>query len=182
MYLRYFKRGVIRMNAIVSVDKKWGIGYQNDLLFHVPEDMRYFKDMTTGKAVVMGKQTFYSLPNQRPLTGRSNIILPNDKGLQINGATVCHGLDELLVLLEVIKTDNIFVIGGQAVYELMLPYCSIAYVTQFYTIAAADKHFPNLANNAEWELIERPKPAVSQGLTFTFDKYVRIKAPEGISL
>lgn len=159
------------MNAIVSVDKNWGIGFQNNLLFHVPEDMRYFKRMTIGKIVVMGEKTFFSLPNQKPLKDRGNIILSDNPNLTINGAAVCNSLDELLSMLKDYKTEDIFIIGGQAVYELMLPYCSVAYVTQFYAQAKADKHFPNLSKSKDWELIERSTPIQSKGLAFTFNKY-----------
>lgn len=162
------------MNTIVSVDKNWGIGYKNDLLFHVPEDMRYFKSMTFGKVVVMGENTFYSLPNQKPLKDRNNIVLSDKKDLRIDGVTVCNSLDELLRHIEKYDTGDIFIIGGQAIYELMLPYCSTAYITQFYAEAEADKHFPNLVKSSEWKRTERSAPVESKGLKFTFDKYERI--------
>jgi len=159
------------MNAIVSVDNNWGIGCKNDLLFHVPEDMRFFKCMTTGKTVVMGEKTFYSLPNQKPLKDRNNIVLSDNPELKIEGVTVCNSLDQLLALLDTYKTEDVFIIGGQAVYELMLPYCSTAYVTQFYAQAEADKHFPNLSKSKAWKLAERSEPVESKGFTFTFDRY-----------
>lgn len=162
------------MNAIVAVDNHWGIGYKNDLLFHVPEDMRYFKEKTTGKIVIMGKNTFYSLPHQKPLKDRTNIVLSRNKDLQIDGVTVCHSLEQLRELLKEFKTDAVFIIGGQAIYELLLPYCKVVYVTHFNAKTKADKHFPNLSVLKEWRLAERSEPVESKGLTFTFDKYVRL--------
>jgi dihydrofolate reductase len=163
------------MNTIVSVDTNWGIGRNNDLLFHVTEDMQYFKSMTIGKIVIMGENTFYSLPNQKPLKDRINIVLSDKKDLQIDDVTVCNSLDELLKYIEIFNTNDIFIVGGQAIYELMLPYCSVAYVTQFYAEKPADKHFPNLAESPEWQLAERSDPVESKGLIFTFDKYERVK-------
>lgn len=168
------KERVLRMNTIVSVDKNWGIGYQNDLLFHVPEDMRFFKSMTTGKTVVMGEKTFYSLPNQKPLKDRNNIVLSDNPSLRIEGVTVCNSLEELLSHLKQFNPEDVFIIGGQAVYELMLPYCSAAFITQFNARAEADKHFPNLSKSKEWKLAERSTPVESKGLTFTFDRYERV--------
>lgn len=168
------------MNAIVSVDLGWGIGRNNDLLFHVPEDMRFFKSMTIGKVVVMGEKTFYSLPNQQPLKDRVNIVLSDKQDLRIQGVTICNSLDALLEEIRKYDTNDVFVIGGQMVYELLLPHCSTAYVTQFYTEAQADKHFPNLSKNSEWKLVESSAPVQSGGHIFTFDKYEKV--PEGISI
>lgn len=163
-----------KMNTIVSVDNNWGIGCNNDLLFHVPEDMRYFKEKTIGKVVVMGENTFYSLPNQKPLKDRTNIVLSDKKDLQIDGVTICHSLDELLELIKQFVAEDIFVVGGQAIYELLLPYCQVAYITHFNAEAQADKHFPNLSTHKEWRLAERSEPVESKGLTFTFDRYERL--------
>lgn len=162
------------MNTIVSVDNNWGIGCNNDLLFHVPEDMRYFKEKTIGKIVVMGENTFYSLPNQKPLKDRTNIVLSDKKDLQIEGVTICNSLEKLMELIKQFETDDVFVVGGQAVYELMLPYCQVAYVTHFNAQAKADKHFPNLSALKEWHLAERSEPIESKGLTFTFNRYERV--------
>lgn len=162
------------MNAIVSVDINWSIGRDNDLLFHVPRDMQYFKSMTIGKVVVMGEKTFFSLPNQKPLKDRVNIVLSDKSDLQIEGATVCNNLDELFHEIQRYDTDSVFIIGGQMIYELMLPYCSKAYVTQFYAEESADKHFPNLAKNDEWKLVRRSAPQRDKGLVFTFDEYTRV--------
>ncbi|NMC27816.1 MAG: dihydrofolate reductase, partial [Syntrophomonadaceae bacterium] len=83
------------MQAIVAVDKNWGIGYQGQLLVHIPADMRYFKQTTMGKIVVMGKETFLSLPGGEPLTGRVNIVLSEDRQFSDQDITVCANLGEL---------------------------------------------------------------------------------------
>ncbi len=161
------------MNAIVSVDLNWAIGYKNDLLFHVPDDMRYFKKMTVGKVVVMGENTFYSLPKQLPLTDRINIVLSDNKHLQIDGVTICNSLDELIKNIQEYNPEDVFIIGGQMVYKLMLKYCNKVYVTQFYEKAKADKYFTYLPKSKNWERISRSEPHEYNGLKFTFDRYER---------
>ncbi len=160
------------MNLIVSVSLDWAIGNKNDLLFHVSEDMNYFKAKTTGNVVVMGQNTFFSLPGQKPLKDRVNIILSDNALLSVDGATVVHSLSELSDTLKAYDTDSVYIIGGAMFYETMLPYCKNAYITQFYTSRKADRYFPCLAENPEWTLAERSDTHDADGLKFTFDKYV----------
>lgn len=163
------------MNAIVSVDRNWGIGCRGDLLFHVPEDMKYFKSMTTGKVVVMGEKTFFSLPGQKPLKDRVNIVLSDNRALVIDGAVVMNSLGEVLEAVKKYNADDVFVIGGQAVYELMLDYCDTVYVTRFQAEKPADKFFPDLDQKAEWKLTAVSEPREHDGLVFTFNRYERAR-------
>ena len=160
-----------QMNLIVSVSLDWGIGFQNDLLFHVSEDMKYFKAKTTGNVVVMGQNTFLSLPGQKPLKDRVNVILSDNLSLAVDGATVVHSLPELSQTLKAYDTDSVFIIGGAMLYETMLPYCKSAYITQFYASKEADRFFPCLAESPEWTLADRSVVHEADGLKFTFDKY-----------
>ena len=84
------------MNIIVAVDKNWAIGYQNKLLNSIPEDMKFFRETTTGKVVVMGRKTLESFPNGRPLKNRVNIVITNQKDYQVPGAIVLHSVEEAL--------------------------------------------------------------------------------------
>ena len=162
------------MNLIVSVDNNWGIGYENGLLFHLPEDLKFFKSMTTGKNVVMGEKTFFSLPRQKPLPNRNNIVLSDNKELKIDGVIVVNTLDDLLEELKKYDADDVFIIGGQAVYSLMLPYCSTAYVTHVDAVKKADKFFPNLKEMKDWKLVYTSEPQNSGELCFTYNTYKRI--------
>ncbi|MCR5485745.1 MAG: dihydrofolate reductase [Clostridiales bacterium] len=164
------------MNLIVSVSSDWAIGFKNDLLFHVREDMKYFKAMTTGNIVVMGQNTFFSLPGQKPLKDRINYIISDDPTLSVEGAFVVHSLDELFEELKKYDTDKVFVIGGAMIYKTLLPYCENAYITQFNSSKEADRFFPRLDESDEWRLASRSELFETDGgLTFTFDKYERIK-------
>ena len=84
------------ISAIVAVNEDWGIGYNNDLLEHIPADLKFFKEVTTGKTIIMGKNTFLSLPNQKPLPNRVNIIISHSPDLNIEGAVVCSSIEDAI--------------------------------------------------------------------------------------
>ena len=102
------------MNLIAAVDKNWAIGYQNKLLTSIPEDMKFFRQTTTGKVVVMGRKTLESFPGKKPLKNRTNIVLTKNPSYQAEGAIVVHNEDELREELKKYDSEDIFVIGGRA--------------------------------------------------------------------
>ena len=118
------------MKAILSADKNWGIGYQNRLLVSIPSDMKFFRQTTTGKVVVMGRKTLESFPNGMPLKNRTNIVLTGNKGYHVKDAVIVHSKEELLEELKKYDTDDVYVIGGESIYRMLLPYCSTVYVTK----------------------------------------------------
>lgn len=162
------------MKLIASADKNWGIGKGNDLLFHASPDMKFFKSKTVGNTVVMGSNTFFSLPKQQPLPDRENIVI-SSRQLEIDGAKVVHSVDELMEYLEGKDTDSVFVIGGQSIYEQMLKYCDTAYITRFDAEKEADKFLPRLDEDEEWYLAETSEVVEFNGLRFTFNTYLRKK-------
>lgn len=159
------------MNAIVNVNPHWGIGKDGKLLVSVPADLRRFRDLTLGKTVIYGRKTLATFPDGKPLPDRENIILSKDAGFSAEGATVCHSLDELKSLLRDRYSENVFVIGGQSVYKLLVPYCEKAYVTFSYTELKADAFFPNLNNRENW-LVTSIEPTQIEGkVPFRFVEY-----------
>ena len=162
------------MKAIVCVDENWGIGYEGDLLFHIPADMKYFKEKTMGNVVVMGISTFRSLPGQKPLTDRVNIVLTSDKSWSAPGVVPCHSLDELFETLKRYDSSTVFVIGGASVYEQLIPYCDTAYVTKVSASKPADSFFPNLDENEDWVLARQKDEAEHKGLKYRFTTYKSI--------
>ena len=114
------------MKAIVAVDKKWGIGKNNDLLFSLPEDMKFFREKTSGKTVCMGYNTLLSFPGSKPLKNRVNIVLAPE-GVERDDCIIVHTLEELSNTLK--NYDDVFVIGGAMFYRTMVPYCEEVYVT-----------------------------------------------------
>ncbi|MCL2049245.1 MAG: dihydrofolate reductase [Defluviitaleaceae bacterium] len=154
------------MNLIAAVTADWGIGYKNQLLFHIPEDLQYFKEKTTGKVVIMGHNTFLSLPNQRPLPNRKNIVLSRKAGLEINGAQVYNSLEALEAALKDYAPQDIFIIGGEQIYTQFLDRCDTAYVTKINASPTADAFFPNLDEIIGWEIVGEGAVEKSGGVEF----------------
>ena len=161
------------MKAILAADKNWGIGYNNHLLVSIPSDMKFFRQTTTGKVVVMGRKTLESFPNGMPLKNRTNIVLSGNQNYQVKDAVVVHSEDELMEELEKYDTDDIFVIGGESVYRMMLPHCDAVYVTKIDRAFQADTFFPDLDEMDEWVMTEESEEQTCFDLEFCFTKYER---------
>jgi len=161
------------MKAILSADRNWGIGYQNKLLVSIPSDMRFFREMTEGKVIVMGRKTLESFPNGLPLKKRINIVLTHDRSYQVKDAVIVHDKEELLEELKKYREDDVFVVGGGSVDELLLPYCDTAYVTRIDMAYQADTFFPDLDQDPEWELTEESDEQTCFDIEFTFTVYRR---------
>ena len=166
------------MNIIVAVDKNWGIGYENKLLTSIPEDMKFFRETTMGKVVVMGRKTLESFPNGLPLKNRTNIVLTRRKNYDGHGAIIVHDEDELMKELEKYDSEDIFVIGGQSIYEMLMPYTSEFIVTRIDKEMDADVYFPNLDKYAAdgqvkvaWESEEQTDEKT--GTKYKFVRYTR---------
>jgi dihydrofolate reductase len=118
------------MNLIAAVDNNWAIGKNNQLLVRIPMDQKFFREMTTGKVVVMGRKTLESFPNSRPLKNRTNIVLTHNPSYEVEGAVVVHSLDELHKELEKYNSEDIYIIGGQKIYEQLVDECDVAHITK----------------------------------------------------
>ena len=158
------------MKAIVAVDKKWGIGKKNDLLFKLPEDMKFFREKTDGKVVVMGSNTLNSFPGGKPLKNRTNIVLfPG--GAKRDDCTVVDSLSELKEKIKKYDPDDVFVIGGAMFYKTMLPYCSEVYVTKVDADGGAEVFYENLDKLDNWSCIYISDPVETNGYTIRFTTY-----------
>lgn len=165
------------MNLIVAVDLNWGIGKKNDLLFHVPEDMKFFRKTTLEKTVVCGKNTLFSFPGSKPLPKRRHLILTHQNLEENENLKVFDSVEKLLDFVKDIPSDDVFVIGGESVYRQLLPYCKKAYVTKFLALDKdADTFFPNLDENPDFVLVDGGEELVSEnGVKFSFTLYENIK-------
>lgn len=161
------------MKTIVNVDKNWGIGIGDKLLNHIPADMKFFKEKTTGNVVVMGKTTFLTFPGQKALPNRVNIVLTTDPEWSAENVIVCHSLDELFEQLKRYDTNTVYVIGGSKVYEQLLPYCDTAYVTKVETDKPADRFFPNLDETEGWKIADNGETLEHNDVKFRFVKYIK---------
>ena len=156
------------MKAIVAVDKKWGIGKNNDLLFSLPEDMKFFREKTSGKTVCMGYNTLLSFPGSKPLKNRVNIVLAPE-GVERDDCIVVHTLEDLSK--EVNKYDDVFVIGGAMFYKTMVPYCEEVYVTKVDADGEATVFYPNLDEMDNYSEVYSSEPIESNGYTIRFTTY-----------
>lgn len=161
------------MNMIVAVDRNWGIGLNNRLLVSIPADMKYFRKMTTGKVVVMGRKTLESFPNGLPLANRVNVVLTGNEGYHVKGACICHSAEEVLEELKKYRDEDIFIIGGESVYRQFLPYCDTVHVTKIDHTYQADAYFPNLDEDEEWVITADSEEQTYFDLEYTFLKYER---------
>ena len=137
--------------------------------------MKFFREETTGKVVVMGRKTLESFPNGMPLANRTNIVLTQNPDFQVRGAVVVRSQEELMEKLKQYRDDEIYVIGGESIYRMMLPYCDTVHVTKINFAYEADTHFPNLDDMPEWEITAASDEQTYFDLEFTFVKYERKK-------
>lgn len=166
-------KGAGFMKAIVAVSKNLGIGYENDLLYNIPEDKKFFRSMTLGKVVVMGRKTLESMPGGKPLKDRTNIVLTRNNDYAPEGVTVCHSAEELMKQLEDYESDDVMIIGGAEIYKLLLPHCDTAYVTRINDEKPADKFFPDLDSDKDWLLTESSEEKEYEGISYSFCTYRR---------
>lgn len=159
------------MKLIVAVDKNWGIGNKNKLLVSIPDDMKFFRETTTGNVVIMGKNTLKSFPNGRPLKNRINIVLTSDESFTAGDAIIVHSVEDALKEAAKHEDKELYVIGGASVYEQMLDYCDTAYVTYIDYSYEADCYFPNLDSKPEWKLTEESEEQTYFDVEYYFRKY-----------
>ena len=157
------------MQAIVAVSQSWGIGKDGRLLFRLSADLRRFKALTTGRTVVMGRKTLQSLPGGKGLPNRRNLVLSRRMDYAPENAEAVTSVEALLRT----AGEDAFVIGGQQVYEQLLPYCTRAYVTKVFADVPADAFFPNLDEDPLWRAVSTGEMQEENGLTFQYVEYQR---------
>ena len=159
------------ISIIVAVSEDLGIGKDNELLWHIPEDLKRFKRLTLGNAVIMGKRTWESLP-KKPLPGRKNIVLTDIPRECINCSITAYSIDDALSKCD--KDEEVFVIGGGSIYRLFLPVAGRLYITHVHKKATADVYFPKI-DLRKWRVIEKEehKSDIENGIPYTYVIYER---------
>ena len=161
------------ISAIVAVDNDWGIGFNGDLLEHIPADLKYFKQLTSGHTVVMGTNTWNSLP-KKPLANRSNIIISSAQRLIMCQNTLRLHMEDIIEYFKYTK-DEVFIIGGGSIYKQLLPYCEKVYVTKINkSHENIVTYFPNLDELDEWTLGESSEVYEYNDFTYQFCQYNRL--------
>ena len=157
------------MKAIFHADKNWGIGKGNDLMFSIPKDMKFFRETTKGKVVVMGLNTLRSFPNGKPLKNRINIVLsPDDVEEEV---VTVHSLSELFGEIKKYPADDVFVIGGASVYSALIPYCTEVLVTKVDADGGAEVFVPNLDEDVSFRLVYESEREEDNGYPIRFCTY-----------
>ena len=172
------------MNLIAAVDKNWAIGLNNRLLVSIPADMKFFRETTTGKVVVMGRKTLESFPNGLPLKKRTNIVLTSDPDYKVLGLestreqydlTIVHDLDALREELKKYPSEDIYILGGESIYRQLLDECDVAHITKVDYAYDADAYFPNLDEDPNWVVTADSDEQTYFDLEYYFYRYERKK-------
>ncbi|MDP4224501.1 MAG: dihydrofolate reductase [Bacteroidota bacterium] len=145
------------ISIIAAVSDDWGIGYKNDLLWHIPEDLKRFRNLTIGNTVIMGKRTWESLP-KRPLRERRNIVMTDIPGEIFDGAIAAYSLKDALAKSE--GDPEVFIIGGGSVYHQFMSVADRLYITHVHKTSPADVYFPAI-DLLNWKIAER-KECISE--------------------
>ena len=166
------------ISAIVAVDVNWGIGYKGQLLERIPDDLKYFKQLTEDNIVIMGKNTWDSLPF-KPLPNRVNIVLSRSItpcATFYNSTNTSTYFTNQIPWEKFQTYKEVFVIGGGSIYEQLLPFCDRIYVTKIYKEHGnlVDTYFPNLDENEAWSATPISPIREYEGLTYQFWQYDRI--------
>lgn len=159
------------MKLIVAVNKNWGIGKGNDLLYHLPSDMKFFRSTTKDNIIVIGRKTLESFPNAKPLPYRTNVVLTRDKNYTSEGTVILNTVEDVIEYTKNNSDRETYICGGEEIYKLFLPYCEEALVTKIEDECDAEKFMPNLDNDDNWELFEKSEPIIENGLSFCFCTY-----------
>ena len=161
------------MTIVAAVDKNWGIGAKGQLLVRIPEDMDFFRQITTGHVVIMGRSTWESIGGQGGLKDRVNIVLIRDKAWKAKGAIVVNSIEEAVRKGGEYSQKECFVIGGESIYRQMLSYCTKAYITYIDFAYAADTYMDNLDRHPQWRMVQEGEEQTYFDLEYYFRIYKR---------
>jgi dihydrofolate reductase len=141
----------MKINAIAAISENGAIGFENKLLWSLPNDLNHFKKLTLNQIVLMGRKTFESI--SKPLKSRENWVLSNSKFDRV-GTTTFKDFESVLNEFETVQDKELFIIGGTQIYLIALPFCSRLYLTKVHcNIEQADAFFPNFNASKEWVLV-----------------------------
>lgn len=158
------------LSIVVAIAENNAIGKDNQLLWHLPADLKHFKDITSGHTIIMGRKTYDSIG--RPLPNRRNIIITRNSGLDLPGTEVTHSLDEAIRLCA--AEEEVFIIGGAELYKHALEATNRIYLTRVHQTYEADTFFPELVPG-EWteSSIENHQPDEKNRVAYTFSTLER---------
>jgi len=157
------------VSLIAALSSNRVIGRNNDLPWHLPDDMKYFMQTTKGHHVIMGRKNYDSIPEKfRPLPNRTNIVVSRQANLKLQQCVVVHSLNEGLELTRKAGESETFIIGGSAIYQLGLPFADRLYLTEIRTELDGDTFFPAF-NITEWKEVSRTPHKADERHAYPFD-------------
>ena len=158
------------ITLIAAAAENNALGKDNDLLWHLPEDFKRFKQITSGHYIIMGRKTFESFP--KPLPNRTHIIITRQKEYLADGCRVVHSLEEALEISP--QNEEVFIIGGAQIYKQALPFADKIDLTRVHIELDADAFFPEF-NTSEWNLVFSEKHVKDEKhqFDFTFETYIK---------
>lgn len=157
-----------KITIIVAASENSVIGYKNALPWNISEDLKYFKKITINHSVIMGRKTFESIG--KPLKDRRNIVISRDKTLKIEGVEVVNSLDDAIFRNK--DQNEIFIIGGEQIYKMAMPFATNMHITKVYTNIEGDAFFPAF-DEREWKILSQKDLESNEGLKFSFINYER---------
>ncbi|MEK8132186.1 dihydrofolate reductase [Paenibacillus filicis] len=167
------------ISYILAMDEARGIGYHNQLPWHLPADLKFFKRTTMGKTILMGRKTYDSIG--KPLPGRLNVVLTRDSEFHAEGCTVISSVTEAAQLYGrggERADEELFVIGGAEVFRLLLPYADRLYITEIRHTFPADTFFPEL-EQGDWREVSRETGIRDEKNPYDYDFVLYERARRG---
>ncbi len=156
---------------IVAIDKQNGIGKNNQLLCHLPNDLKHFKQLTSGHTIIMGRKTFESLPNGA-LPNRKNIVITRNQHVTYKDCEIAYSLDD--AISKNTEKNIVFIIGGASIYEQAISVATVLYITKIDATFDADTFFPHINKN-DWTLVKKESHQKDDKnpCDYTFETWVR---------
>lgn len=160
------------ISLIAAVAENNVIGKNNDLPWHLPADMKYFKDTTMGHCVIMGRKNYDSIPiKYRPFEGRTNIIATRQKNFTADGCIVCNSMEEALKEVKKKNENEVFIIGGADIYRQTIEIADRLYITHIHHSFEGDAHFPKI-DPVKWKLVSQKDVSADEKNKFPFSFHV----------
>ena len=163
------------VSMLVAVDSNWGIGNEGDLLVKIPEDVKFFRESTTGNVMIMGRKTLESFPGGKPLKDRVNIVVTRNPDYKAEGTIIVNTVEEALEKAKEFEGMDVYNVGGGQIFNAMMDYCDVALVTHIDKSFDADTFFPNLDEMSDWVLESESEEKEHNDMKYTFRKYVKRK-------
>lgn len=163
------------ISLLVAMDRNHVIGYENDMPWHLPKDLRHFKEKTIGNTMIMGRKTFDSIG--RVLPNRKNVILTHQKGYHVDGTDVINNLDIVYEWNENNPNEELFIVGGGNLFKQVLPHADRMYITEIDEEFPGDTYFP-IFSELDWKLTKKEKGIKDEKnpYDYYFLQYDRIKS------